>query len=401
MEKWLRNNKTPFFYLLFRFFQDFALVYPVYMILFRETGLDHLQTASLLAIWAVAMMALEIPSGIIADIWSRKATVAIGQLLKGSGFLLWLLFPSYWGFAGGFILWGFQEALSSGTVEALLYDALKSEGRADRFVAISGWGLFVSRAAVLVSVGLGAVLYAGFPDLVLFLSAFSMAIASLLVLGVHEESGGGSVSEAETGGSSPVAGIGLAVREALKVKGIIPLILFWSLAGAAYGVLDEYDFLFARFRGVPLAMVGLWGAFRFAMEAAGGALAFQLEYWFSLSRPRALYLWGLAASVLLFLGVVTGNRILLAGYFLFFFFMAAGEVIYQGMLQDRISSSGRATVSSLASFFYTGSGIIIILVFGYVAEHFDLAALMLAGASLAALSSGVMLLVDRKGKGSS
>lgn len=87
-----RGGTIPL-YMAFSFFQDLALVYPVYMILFQDRGLDFLQLSWLLAIWGVPVLLMEVPSGILADLWSRKWTLVIGMVLKGAGFLVWLLRP--------------------------------------------------------------------------------------------------------------------------------------------------------------------------------------------------------------------------------------------------------------------------------------------------------------------
>lgn len=47
----------------------------------------------------------------------------------GVRFLLWFLFPGFWGFLIGLVRWGVKTALVSGTFEALLFDELKAQGR--------------------------------------------------------------------------------------------------------------------------------------------------------------------------------------------------------------------------------------------------------------------------------
>ncbi len=373
-------------YILFRFFQDFALVYPVYLMYFRQTGLDHMQVALLLAIWAGSMLVLEIPSGIIADLWSRRGSVLIALLLKGSGFLIWLLKPDFAGFAAGFILWGFQEALCSGTVDALLFDALLLEKRQERFTALSGMGTLAARAGIVFSVLLGAALFSRSASLVLLLSAASMLLAALFAVTIPE-SRNIYRNPAGTEKPHPLRAIAVSLRSALQVRGLFALVLFWSAAGSIYGVLDEYDFLFARHNGIALALVGVWGAFRIGLEGLGGFLAHRFEKVFSLEKPRNLALWTLCSGILLLAGTAGGHRFLLPFYFLFFLMMASMEIIYHGILQKRIESSGRATVSSLASFLYTASGMVIVLLFGAAASRFGLRAIFISGAVMQIISA--------------
>ena len=64
-----------------------------------------------------------------------------GQLFSVAGFVCWGLFPHFWGFLLGFVLWGTKSALSSGTFEALICDELKRFGHEADFVKVDGRSL--------------------------------------------------------------------------------------------------------------------------------------------------------------------------------------------------------------------------------------------------------------------
>ena len=84
------------------------LLYPVYTLLFSDSGLSVGQISSLFVIWSVSSLALEVPSGACADATSRKWLLVIGPLLTAVAFGLWVGSPAYWVFALGFLLWGRQ-----------------------------------------------------------------------------------------------------------------------------------------------------------------------------------------------------------------------------------------------------------------------------------------------------
>lgn len=106
----------------YAFLDDFVLLYPVYALLFADSGLTVWQISSLFALWSVTGVLLEIPSGAWADAVSRRLLLWVGPLLTAAGFTLWVLVPSYWAFALGFVLWGIKGALGSGALEALVYE---------------------------------------------------------------------------------------------------------------------------------------------------------------------------------------------------------------------------------------------------------------------------------------
>ncbi|WP_018525424.1 MFS transporter [Alkalispirochaeta alkalica] len=368
-------------YFLFRFFQDLVLVYPVYVILFRESGLNYLQVSWLLAIWSVPVILLEVPSGMAADRWSRRWSLVIGMILKGTGFLIWYVRPDFPGFALGFIFWGLQEAINTGTTEALLYDALKSRNREDRFVTLAGGGAAAARGAILISLLAGGWIFSRSPAAVMILSALAMAAAAICAATLPEER-----SPPDVTGSSPCS-LKDELSLAVAVPGLIKLVLYGSLATVIWGVLDEYDFLFGHTLGVPLAAIGLWGGTRFFLEALGAGLAAPLQRGLRLDDPPRLAWWIALASAVLFLGVITGHRFLLPLYFSFYLIMASAEVIYQGWLQERIGSGSRATISSLVSLIAEVLGLILLLAAGPVSQRWGLRALFAGGSLVMALAT--------------
>ncbi len=359
-------------YYLFSFFQDFALVYPVYAIFFQERGLDYARISALLAIWSTAVLLAEIPSGILADRWSRKWVLFVGMLFKASGFLVWLVRPDFAGFAAGFTLWGVQEALCSGTTEAFLYDALKQHTASDRFVRITGRGGAIARVGIVLSLLLGALVYSRSATAVLVASAVSMAGAGGLVTMFPDVRSGHRPG-------APSTPLVQHLRTAVRVPGLASLVLFGSLATVVYGVLDEYDPLLARHVGVPVALIGIWGTVRFAAEALGAGFAATISSTFRLDSPRRLAVWLCTGSVALFLSVFHLRAATLPLYFLYYLIMASAEVRMQGWIHDRIASEGRATIGSVVSFVYEALGILLLLAAIPVAAGHGLSAVFLGG----------------------
>ncbi len=380
-------------YLAFRFFQDFALIYPVYVIMFERIGLGFMQIAWLLVIWAIAVLVTEIPSGVLADLWSRRGVLFVALLLKATGFVVWLLYPSFGGFAAGFVLWGIQEGLTAGVTEALLFDSLQRRGRERYFEAIAGLGTLVARIAIAAAMVLGGALFAANPGLVLVCSSAAMVISALCTLGMT----GGAAPQRDgrhAAGklSETLHGIADAARAAFATPGMPALVLAGAFSGVLYGVLDEYDTLFATLHGVPLAWVGIWGALRFSFEGVGGVLAPRLSRLLGDDNPPRFGLWLAAAGVGLLAGTLTGRHALLPLYFVFFGMMAAAEVVFQGYVQRRVTSSGRATVGSLVSFVSEVLGIGVLLLYGVVARAFGLRAIFWLGGVLTVITGGAYTL---------
>jgi len=170
----------------YAFLDDFIFIYPLYQLMFIARGLSINQISWLFVIWSIAALAAEVPTGILADRYSRKRLLAAGQVIKAIGFLMWLVWPTFWGFALGFILWGIGSAFDSGTFQALMYDELQASGAHAKYVRVRGrsesWrltGNLMGTAGASLIVGLGF-------NTVLTLSLFAPIMAALVAWNIPE-----------------------------------------------------------------------------------------------------------------------------------------------------------------------------------------------------------------------
>ncbi|MFF3850744.1 MFS transporter [Streptomyces sp. NPDC002328] len=165
----------------YAFLDEFVLLYPVYALLFADTGLSVWQMSSLFVLWSATGVLLEVPSGAWADAVSRRALLWLGPLLGAAGFALWVLVPSYWAFALGFVLWGARGALASGALEALVYEELERLGAASRYARIMGRAHAAGQAAAMTAMALSGPVFAayGYPAV-----GAASVLACLLCAGV-------------------------------------------------------------------------------------------------------------------------------------------------------------------------------------------------------------------------
>src|ERR687884_107781 len=88
-------------------------LYPLYALLFAASGLSEGQISALFVLWSVTGLVAEVPTGAVADRWSRRGALVLASLLEAAGFVLWTAVPSTASFAAGFVLWGIGGALAS------------------------------------------------------------------------------------------------------------------------------------------------------------------------------------------------------------------------------------------------------------------------------------------------
>jgi MFS family permease len=132
---------------------------PVEKIFMTQLGFTPASVATMAAAYAAVVPVLEIPSGILADRWSRRAVL---MLAGGCALLSVLVGAVSTGVAGYIVsamILGGYFALQSGTVESIVYDTLLEEtGSADGYEKHSGRIQMYNSAALTGSALLGGVI---------------------------------------------------------------------------------------------------------------------------------------------------------------------------------------------------------------------------------------------------
>lgn len=329
---------------LYTFLGEFVLLYPVYTLLFTDSGLSVAETSSLFVIWSVTGMVLEIPSGAWADAVSRRLLLFLGPLLAGAGFALWVLFPSYWAFALGFVLWGAEGALVSGAFEALAYEELERRGLQGRYAAVMGRAHSIGIAAAASAIALATPVFAvgGYPAVgVASVAACLLCAATALTL---PERRPGAVESSTDSDGRYLAVLRAGVAEARTDRNVLEAIVLISVVTAIWGALEEYVPFLAAATGAPRTAVPLLVLAVWVGAAAGGLLAGPAR---RLSERSFALVLGLAALAMAAGALVPhpAGFVLVAGAF--GAFQMAG-VVADTRLQERVSGDQRATVTSVA-----------------------------------------------------
>ncbi|MEU8368457.1 MFS transporter [Micromonospora tulbaghiae] len=361
----------------YAFLTDLVLLYPLYVLLFVDTGLSVGQISSLFVLWAAAGIVLEVPSGVWADAVSRRLLLCLAPLLAAGGFALWVLLPSYPAFAVGFLLWGAGGALRSGALEALVFTELERLGAADRYARLIGR---TRTAEVLGAVGSGVL--AG-PVFALggYLAVGAASVATCLLAAAvaarfpeHRPTptpsaapDGPSLGDeprAEQGDDEPgwLDSLRLGLREVRADRRVRAAVLLVAAVTAIWGGLDEYTGLLAADTGmaevgVPLLLLLVW-----AGMTVGGLLA-PLGERLSHRGYAGLLVFAAGATAAGALLRHPGGFLLLAAAFAAF---QLATVLADVRLQARIAGPARATVTSLAGMatdltvvaFYGGYGLL-------------------------------------------
>jgi len=327
--------------------REFVPLYGLYALLFEDHGLDTAGISSLFVLWSVVAFVSEVPSGAWADTVSRRGLLAVSGVLLTATFTLWLVWPTYLGFALGFVLWGLSESLKSGTFEALVYDELAARGGEHRYAAVVGYANAGEMACVFVSILTAASLYdLGGYALVGWVSVAVTVLDLLLVWTLPAAPKEAEADEIDGPGTTLAqrylatlrAGTGeIRVDRAVRRAVVLAAGLLACLA------FDEYFGLLAREDGASTGFVPVLVALTAVGQVVGAAAAGRT----ATMSGRTMGTVVAAGSALIAAGALVGGIAGFAAIGVGYGALHNTAIVAEARLQGTMSGRARATVSSV------------------------------------------------------
>lgn len=142
---------------------------------------DPFQLAILGVVLETSTLLFEIPTGIIADVYSRKKSIVIGYIIWGLGFLIQGLIPTYGMVLLSQLVWGLGFTFVSGAPEAWLVDELGEEDAMPLFVRGSQIGQITSILGIIVATLIGTISVA-LPTVIGGIGTIGLALVLALIM---------------------------------------------------------------------------------------------------------------------------------------------------------------------------------------------------------------------------
>jgi predicted MFS family arabinose efflux permease len=383
-----------------------GLTVPVMVLLATARGVSLPELGLLLTAYGVVVLALELPTGGLADVVGRRPVVLLGVALHALSCTAFVLAEGAPGFLLAFVLHGIGRALDSGPVEAWYVDTVR---RLDPTADVAP-GLAAHSAADGGSLAVGAALGGMIPLLLgggtaALAAPFVAAIAVDLVYAAavvrlltedRPPREGSLRRELANGVRAVPATTAGAVRLALS-DGPFRLVLALTAVGGVGLVAFE---LLAPLRLVELtgdpgrgaAAFGTVQAVSFA-TAAGAALAgpWLRQRLRGSTRATCALLAGIGAAGALGFGVA--DAVVVAGAAMCGFYVAHGATwpLLSAVMHGRVTSAHRSTAVSAVSLALSVGGITGNLVLPRLAEATSLQTAFLAVGALVLLSAALCL----------
>jgi DHA3 family tetracycline resistance protein-like MFS transporter len=245
-------------------------MYGVYVV--TGAGLDPLQLVLAGTALEFAVFVSEVPTGVVADAYSRRASVIVGFAISGLGFVLMGASPTFLFIAGGQAVWGVGWTFISGAREAWLTDEIGVRDAGSAFVR----AVQISQIARLLGIPIAVALASVSLQAPLIVGGVLYGGLGLLLLVTMTEAG---YTPASRGDRNTWASMGRTLQAGVRVvRGssvLVTILLIGVLYGASSEAVDRLDsLLLIETIGLPggLTEVQWFGLFG-TVSLLGGAAA--------------------------------------------------------------------------------------------------------------------------------
>ena len=339
---------------------NFVLRMPTWVVmavyLVQELHFSPLQLVLMGTAMEAAVFLFEIPTGVVADTYSRRLSLIVGYLGTGLAWLLVGVVSGPWAVIALWALWGFFYTFTSGAEQAWITDEVGMENVGTVFLRGARFGQAGAVVGLLLQVAVGVVsLRAG----VILGGAFTI-VCGLAAILLMPETGFRRRPRAERGSAlAELRTTALAgVRYAWAAPVIVLLIgaeLFMGASSEAFDRLKEAHFL----RDVGLPAVGqldpvvwfgiFWLAGMALNIAAIGSLIKRVERGGRQTIAQFLFAFTLMQLAAMLVCALTGSVwVAIAGLLGVFFARNMALPLWDTWLNQQITNSSvRATVISL------------------------------------------------------
>jgi len=180
------NARFVYLFIEFSASAFFSMMF-VTMSLYEATvaGLTPVQLILVGTALEISAFAFEVPTGIVADVYSRKLSIIIGYVLMGLGFLVEGFFPSFLPILLAQIIWGLGYTFTSGATQAWITDEIGEDDANKLFLRGTQVGLFAS----LLGMGGAMLIGANNVALPIQVGAFGVMLIGVTLMLVMPETG--------------------------------------------------------------------------------------------------------------------------------------------------------------------------------------------------------------------
>ena len=379
-----------------------GLMVPVLVLLPLDRGLSLTEIGIAVSLQGVVVMALELPTGGLADSVGRQKVLVLAGVVGIASVLLIFLADDVAGFAVAYALQGVYRALDSGPLEAWYVDAsLAADEHAAIEKGLSGAGVMLGVAIAAGAIGSGGLIALGdlgpvsalsVPVLVSLVLQVAGLVAVVALMTERRPAGGrGAVLRAARNTPRTIAAGVRLLRHSPVLLAIVAVELFWGFSATTYEALPPVRL--EELTGdieVAAALTGPAASAAWLVSAAGAAVMPWVGRRLGIA-PAAALLRVLQGATVALMGLLGGVVGVLVAYLACYATHGASNPAHMTLLHRQVDGPVRATAVSMNSMVSQPAGALGTLILTGLADRFSVSVAMYVGAVVLAVAAPLYL----------
>lgn len=366
-----KNKQLNRFIAKFYTYQLFTLmgfIIPFIAVMFDKNGLTATQIAICMMAQQFVQFMTEIPSGVIADKYSRRNVLIVGQIITIGAYFLWLIMPHFWGYLLGYICWGIRGSLISGCREAFLFDTLKKFDKRSLYERVNGRSsAFRSGGIMFASVVASYLTKIGFNFSGLIIATMFTSLLSIIALMTIKSVKKFKESEEPENVLSYMQILKKGLRYSWRHTTVFKLLLFMALSPCINIGFMEYSEIFYNELTNDLVKVALIFGINEIMYIIGNTIG---EYFKKIPLRFLVLIYFVVGCFDTIAFVIYKYPISIAIIFLDTVIICSAIINVSAKTNDLIPSRVRATILSVRGFIQSLGTFISLFLFGQIVDYF-------------------------------
>lgn len=355
------NKKYISLVYLYTFLSTFILFYTCDTLYYLEKGISSSGYMFFVTISYFIKVILEIPSGILADKYSKKKILFIGNALFLISTLLFIISKSYALFVLAVIISSVNNCITTGIVNSLLYDFNNKEDKFNKLIFRNSLSYNISYMLAMI---LGGIIGQKYGLITTYYLTLIPTIINFVIISL--------IKEPKKNNNDEVINKSIFKNALVEIKNnakIINMIITNSIIFSIIKIVEESHPNYSSSLGISVFEIGIYTSLILVFCIIGNCIGSKIKpaFYSKIIRFNPLFC-GLCIFLLGFLNSYFGILFLL----LFYIFSESFNNIFLTIVHNSVTSKSRVTIESIISLILCICGLILSVLSSLVLKQIEL-----------------------------
>lgn len=346
----LKTTKTRIILYIYEFLSIFILFYAVDTLFYLQRGIEASGYLFFVVISYGVQLIFEIPSGILADKYSKKKILVMSQIFFLISTIIFIFAYSYMVFVIAIIIAALQKCFSTGIVNSYLYESLENKNKFNKCLFIKNT---IYYSAYMLAMPIGGFISEKHGIITTYYITLVPAILGLIVLFFLPEN---KITEKNNNMTNKLEILKNGLHEIKKNSFIKTIIFTNAILLAVVKLIEESHPDYSTQIGISEFQIGIYTAFILVFCIIGSYLGNRIKEKY---HNIVIYINPILSGICILLLGILNNKVGIWFLLIMYIFEESFDNIIISKIHNMISSKSRVTVESLMSMLQCIFGIII------------------------------------------